>query len=103
MISGKTVEIGHLKGIVKISEGDTEVGHLVGIVQSQTFQISANVYFRGGIDAEPYEGEYIIKPTVDDQMLETKNKLMEDDVTVLAIPYFETSNIANGLTVYIGE
>lgn len=87
MISGKTVE----------------TGHLVGIVRLQASQISANVYFQGGIGAEPYEGEYIVKPTVDDQMLETKNKLMVDNVTVLAIPYFETSNIANGLTVYIGE
>lgn len=126
MISGKTVEIGHLKGIVKISEGDTEVGHLVGVVKSSG-HIQANVYFTGGYgngiiirdtldehggtireiitgDAiEPYGGEYTVKPTVDDQVLDTKYKVLVDDLTVLAIPYYETTNIADGLTVYIGE
>ena len=33
--------------------------------------------------------------------MKTKNKKMEDNVTVLAIPYFETSNLT-GKTVYIG-
>ena len=99
MISGKIVETGHLVGIIR-SQGP---GQLVGLVRSQTARISAGVYFHGGGDVAPYEGEYIVKPKVDDQQLLTNHKYMTDDVTVLAIPYFETSNIANGLTVYIGE
>lgn len=110
MISGKTVETGHLVGIVKSS------GH-----------IQANVYFTGGIGngiiirdtedehggtireiitgdiIEPYGEKYTVKPTTDDQVLPTKYKILVDDLTVEAIPYYETSNIANGLTVYIGE
>lgn len=52
-------------------------------------------------EKETYEGDYIITPKVVNQSLETKNKLMKNDVTVLAIPYFETSNLT-GKTVYIG-
>lgn len=48
-----------------------------------------------------YEGDYIITPKIDSQTMKTKNKKMEDNVTVLAIPYFETSNLT-GKTVYIG-
>jgi hypothetical protein len=55
---------------------------------------------RGSIDV--YDGEYIVTPIpYDSQTLETKHKVMADDVTVLAIPYYETSNIS-GITIYIG-
>ena len=55
---------------------------------------------RGNIDV--YDGEYIVTPIpYDSQTLETKNKVMANDVTVLAIPYYETSNIS-GITIYIG-
>lgn len=55
---------------------------------------------RGNIDV--YDGEYIVTPIpYDAQTLETKNKVMANDVTVLAIPYYETSNIS-GITIYIG-
>jgi len=48
-----------------------------------------------------YRGEYVVTPKKDQQtILETKEKLMADDVTVLKIPYYETSN-ESGLTVYI--
>lgn len=51
---------------------------------------------------ETYDGEYVVTPVPhDSQTLETKDKLMADDVTVLAIPYYETSNVS-GITVYIG-
>lgn len=52
---------------------------------------------------ETYEGEYEVIPTFDRQVLETKNKFMENNVTVTEIPVFETSNTAGGTTVYIGK
>jgi len=61
-----------------------------------------NVPTHGG-DVDPYEGEYTVTPKTFEQTLQTENKLMEEDVTVLSIPYFETSNPQNGYTVYIGE
>lgn len=49
-----------------------------------------------------YSGSYEVVPKVISQKLETKSKLMEDDVNIREIPYFETSNLY-GDTVYIGS
>lgn len=49
-----------------------------------------------------YEGSYEITPRVVEQMLETKDKSMVDDVTVNAIPYVEVSNVGGGYTATIG-
>lgn len=49
-----------------------------------------------------YEGSYEITPRVVEQMLETKDKSMVDDVTVNAIPYVEVSNVGGGFTATIG-
>lgn len=48
-----------------------------------------------------YDGSYDIIPRVDEQTLETKNKVLRDDVLVESIPYYQTSN-PYGNTVYIG-
>ena len=48
-----------------------------------------------------YEGSYEITPAIEAQTLETKNRKMEEDLKVLEIPYFETSN-PSGTTVIIG-
>ena len=50
-----------------------------------------------------YEGEYSVTPQITAQTLETENKLMTDDLTIKAIPYFEVSNLAGGSTVTIGN
>lgn len=50
-----------------------------------------------------YTGDYIVTPiTTGPIVLETNQKIMTDDVTVLKIPYFETAN-ESGNTVFIGE
>jgi hypothetical protein len=49
-----------------------------------------------------YEGEYTITPETSAQTLPTAHKRMQDDLTVLAIPYYETTNETGGNTVYIG-
>ena len=56
-----------------------------------------------GEQVETYDGEYIVTPKVDEtQTLQTQNKKMVQDVTVLEIPYAEVSNAAGGETVTIG-
>lgn len=53
------------------------------------------------INTEVYDGEYEVTPQAHkEQILLTKNKSMTDNVTVLRVPYFETSNIY-GNTVFI--
>ena len=39
-----------------------------------------------------YDGEYIITPRVDEQILETKNKITRENIEIKEIPYSETSN-----------
>lgn len=51
-----------------------------------------------------YDGDYVVKPKAYEQtVLETDGLCMRDNVVVLEVPYFETSNIQNGYTVYIGS
>lgn len=70
-------------------------GLLVRLKISETFQEV--------IDGEPYEGEYIITPKPNEAtVLETANKRMTDNVTVLEIPYSEVDNLAGGQTITIG-
>lgn len=52
-------------------------------------------------EGEIYEGDYIIKPAIQEQEMLTKNKIMKENVTIEAIPYYETSNMS-GKTVIIG-
>lgn len=59
----------------------------------------AIIIHEGGYDV--YDGQYEVTPSAHNSIvLETREKLMADDVTVLKIPYYETSN-ESGLTVYI--
>ena len=54
------------------------------------------------IELPEYEGEYTITPSIEEQTMETKNKTMSEDVTILAIPYAEVTNNTGGMTVTIG-
>lgn len=55
-------------------------------------------------EPDEYTGEYeVTLKTFDAQVLQTANKLLSDDITVKKVPYSETSNKADGKTVYIGQ
>ena len=62
-------------------------------------ELGRPVYMGG----EPYEGPYDVTPKVTAQTLPTAKKLMREDVSVRAIPYFDVSNPAGGNTVYIAN
>lgn len=51
---------------------------------------------------ELYTGSYEVIPSNAESTLQTAKKLMKNDVTVRAIPYFCISNPSGGNTVYIG-
>ena len=100
-----------LKGIIDIVPAHVNYGQLKAFIPDSVVlrgKISGNNSLKGLLTVPPvletidsYEGDYIITPKVESQLMRTKNKKMEDNVTVLAIPYFETSNLT-GKTVYIG-
>lgn len=54
------------------------------------------------IEGEHYDGETIVDPTFSTQTLETRNKVMDDDVTVNSIYVGKTTNVSGGYTVYVG-
>lgn len=55
-------------------------------------------------NAPLYTGEYTVTPKAfEAQSLPTTDKLLTRDVTVFEIPYFETSNLSGGSTVYISS
>lgn len=74
--------------LVKFSSDDTKVR----FGETQTVSIGDEIF----------NGEYTVTPKVEAQTMPTKQKVMTDDVTVLAIPYAEVTNVSNGKTVTIG-
>lgn len=54
-------------------------------------------------DVPHYLGAYVVTPGVDPVELETRNKIMDEDVHVKSIPYYDVGNTAGGSTVYIGK
>ena len=66
---------------------------------AMTVELGRPVYMGG----EPYEGPYDVTPKVTAQTLPTAKKLMREDVSVRAIPYFDVSNPAGGNTIYIAN
>ena len=70
----------------------------------RTETIKATVYrgvYRDKKTYESYNGTYEVIPKAASQELKTANKLLEENIKVLAIPFAEVSN-ENGTTVIIG-
>lgn len=80
---------------------DNEIN--IEAVQDESIEMTLDVAIVEGTGGEPYEGEYIITPLpYQETILQTKDKILSEDIRVLEIPYFETSNVS-GLTIYIGS
>lgn len=54
-------------------------------------------------DVDYYDGDYVVTPAVTAQTLSTREKYLEQDVTIKEIPYFEVGNTVGGATVFIGK
>lgn len=75
---------------------------LDGILTTKTRLDGLYGQFQKVETGDVYTGEYVVTPKAfEEQTLLTEHKLMADNVTVLEIPYYETSN-EKGTTVYIG-
>lgn len=55
------------------------------------------------VNAEMYKGRYEITPKLEEQVLDTKNKTLNRDMTIKSIPIHETTNESGGLTLYIAK
>lgn len=94
-------------GVVKPSVADIEgtegAEPTPGITEQLMLRLEAVEKEIAGIKNGVYSGEYQITPTPEGFVLPTAKKLMEDNLTVRKIPYFEVSNPSGGKTVYIGK
>lgn len=86
-----------MNGMIK-----NQYGVLKGKIQSE-ISISATVRYPIDVRIPTYDGNYQVVPKSTEQLLSTKDKQMTDDVTIKAIPYFETSNEEDGVTIFIGS
>ena len=91
---------------IVVIEGELALEHLIcGEIDLQSViegEIDKVLYV--DTQRQVYPGPYVVTPLVNNEvLLETEGLYMEDDVTVLKVPYLETSNPAGGNTAYIGE
>lgn len=86
-----------MNGMIK-----NQYGVLKGKIRSE-ISISATVRYPIDVRIPTYDGNYQVVPKSTEQLLSTKDKQMTDDVTIKAIPYFETSNEEDGVTIFIGS
>lgn len=74
----------------------------LGGTLSGTGMIGGSLSQPSGLPPE-YTGDYIVTPRAYERTrLPTNGLVMRDDVTVIEIPYYETSNVT-GTTIYIAD
>lgn len=86
----------------RLAEKLTEKGVDADGSETTTALINKVDDIKMGVDADTYDGEYSVKPTFEQQKLNTKDKLMIDDVTIDEISVVKVSNTSGGNTVIIG-
>lgn len=103
MTTGEIEQEGVLLG--ELTPSKTGIGSIVGNLTSGGEIIGTlDVGFTARREEnETYDGDYeVTSHPFESYELQTKDKLMVKNLTVSEIPYWETSNTSDGLTVYIG-
>lgn len=108
---GKLVDSNVIKEVFQsVSEGKEKIASAItdkGVKTdaTDTFDTMAKnigeIQTGGGAEYKFYNGSYNLVPKVVLQAIETKDKVMKDNVTVAEIPFHEVSN-ETGTTVVIG-
>ena len=79
-------------------------GELHGTLLPGRANLHGTLSARSVIGAELYEGSYTVHSAAHEaQELPTANKHLIKNITVEKIPYYETSNLSDGITIYIGD
>ena len=96
--------IGNVRSKASLSAVIRAKGNIVGSISSKTVigDISIGTVKIIRRDFPNYRGQYVVRPNLTVQVLETKNKSLLRDVVVHEIPYAETSNTSGGYTAIIG-
>jgi hypothetical protein len=69
----------------------------------KSFKMKVEKAVAVGVESNTYNGSYVVIPTVEGQLMETKNKYMKDDVNVRPIPFYSVGNNSGGNTVFIAS
>ena len=73
-------------------------------IEAIHFHAEPHVIAMNSGDIPVYDGTYSVTPKVyEETTLATKQKLMQNNVTVARIPQYQVSNDADGVTLIIGE
>lgn len=77
---------------------------LHGTLTATSATLHGTLSARTVIGADIYDGAYTVHSEAHEvQILPTANKQLTKNITVEKIPYFETSNLSDGITAYIGS
>lgn len=77
---------------------------LYGTLSATSATLHGTLFTRSVIGADIYDGEYTVHSEAHEvQTLPTANKHLIKNITVEKIPYYETSNLSDGITIYIGD
>lgn len=112
-MDGKLIETGTLNGEISLfgklscSLSENALVGTLGISSQLSCSLSAS-YLTGELtlsnQISSFDGDYTITPKAhSEQELECQGFVMRENVLVLKVPYWETSNLQDGLTVYIAE
>lgn len=78
-------------------------GTFSGTPTAGTYYLHVSNSIQEANDGE-YKGPYVVTPKVDESvLLETANRLIENNINIKKIPTYEVSNEADGITFLIGE
>lgn len=106
-INGETLSDNKINGNIinnqKISGNISSTNRMNGNIRSAQ-KIKGNItYGNGGDVSIPiYNDEYEVIPLAfQETVLDTTGKYMQRDIIIKEIPYYETSNLGGGITVYI--
>ena len=101
-----------LNGVLKLSSEVQKLTAKIFTEKTLTGNLSTDIPLQGvasvGLSATPssypfYKGEYEVVPKRQEQVLDTDNKILTKDITVVEIPYSEVSNLGGGSTFYIAR
>lgn len=77
---------------------------LYGTLSATSATLHGTLSARSVAGVEIYDGEYTVHSEAHEvQTLPTANKHLIKNITVEKIPYYETSNLSDGITIYIGD
>ena len=106
VLSGALVDSRGISGSLSVSSivsGSISSPETLSANLSGMEVLLADITLPRQVGGDPYQGDYVVTPKANSQtVLETRGKTMSENVTVVEIPYFETSNIS-GNTVYIAN